>query len=444
MNPLNQVAYLPSRVRGVYYGWWLVGISSLIRTSSVPLFHAMGIWFVALEAQFGWNRTQLSLAFAFTRVEGGLLGPIEGYLTDRVGTRRMVLIGLLILGGGFLLFAQVQHLWMFYVAFLVMALGQGLGGWLPITTMLNNWFVRQRAMAMGWSNSGSRLGALLLIPLLAWVMDPDYGRLGWTLTATILGIIFLVAALPVSRLIRNRPEDYNLRPDGDPPNPPPLAGEGTRATTQPRPDTVDFTVAQAIRTQAFWCISLGHSLTAVVIVALMTHLAPLLTDEGFSLQTAGWVVTVYTAVSMVFQVVGGYVGGRIPKNLGMFMFSSIQAGAVLIIVAFPSDIVMVYVFAVLFGIGFGGTSPLATSIRGDYFGRASFGKILGLSSVPMNILLLGASPFAGLMYDLNGDYTIAFESLAALNFLGAVLLLMARKPTLKTAPLRTEVGQQQP
>ncbi len=110
--------------------------------------------------------------------------------------------------------------------------------------------------------------------------------------------------------------------------------------------------------------------------------------------------------------------------------------------AFPSNIGMVYVFAVLFGIGFGGTSPLATSIRGDYFGRASFGKILGISSVPMNILLLGASPFAGLMYDLRGNYIIAFETLAALNFLGALLFLMIRKPTLTSTAQRTKVGQQ--
>ena len=444
LNPINQVADRSHPARGVFYGWWLVGISSFIRMSSVPVFHAMGLWFVALEAQFGWNRTQLSLAFAFTRVEGGLIGPVEGYLTDRVGTRRLVFIGLLIMGAGFLLFGQVHDLWMFYLAFLIMALGQGLSGWLPITTMLNNWFVRGRSVAMGWSNSGSRLGGLLLVPVLAWAVDPDHVRLGWALTASILGLFFLAVALPVSRLIRNRPEDYNLRPDGDPPESPPLAADRTPADSQMNPDDADFTVAQAIRTRAFWCISLGHSLTAMVIVSLMTHLAPLLTDEGFSLQTAGWVVTTYTAVSMVFQVVGGYVGGRIPKNVGMFIFSSIQAGAVLIMVTFPSNIGMVYAFAVLFGIGFGGTSPLATAVRGDYFGRASFGKIMGFSSVPLNVLLLGASPFAGVMYDLRGNYTLAFETLAALNFLGAVLLLMARKPTLPSAAQRTKVGQQGP
>ena len=429
------------RARGVYYGWWLVGIGSFVRMSSVPLFHAMGLWFVALESQFGWNRTQLSLAFAFTRVEGGLLGPVEGYLTDRVGTRRMVLIGLLILGAGFLVFAQVSHLWMFYVAFLIMALGQGVSGWLPITTMLNNWFVRRRSMAMGWSNSGSRLGGLLLVPLIAWAIDPEYGRIGWSLTAALLGVVFLVVAVPISRVIRNRPEDYNLLPDGDSPGPAPLTADRIPQNRRLAQEDANFTVSEAIRTHAFWYISVGHALTAMVIVSIMTHLAPLLTDEGFSLQTAGWVVTVYTAVAMVFQVVGGYVGGHLPKNVAMFVFSSIQALGVLIIVAFPSNIGMIYVFAVLFGIGFGGTSPLATSIRGDYFGRASFGKILGISSVPMNILLLGASPFAGLMYDLKGDYKIAFVTLAALNFLGGVLFLMARKPALSSTAQRTDVSQ---
>ena len=431
---MNFIEHISHRGRGVFYGWWIVGISGFIRTSSIPLFHAMGLWFVALEAQFGWNRTQLSLAFAFTRIESGLLGPAEGYLTDRVGTRRLVFCGLLIMGGGFLVFGQVSHLWVFYAAFLIMALGQGLSGWLPITTMLNNWFVRRRSSAMGWSNSGSRLGALLLIPLLAWSIDPDHGYLGWSLTATILGIFFLAIAFPISRLIHNRPEDLGLHPDGDIPDANSVVAKGTGSIDQSGTRNYDFTLTQAIRTKAFWYISLGHSLTAVVIVSMMTHLAPLLTDEGFSLQTAGLVVTVYTAVSMVFQVVGGYAGDRIPKNLGMFVFSSIQAGAVLVVVAFPSDIRMVYIFAVLFGIGFGGASPLATSIRGDYFGRAHFGKILGISSVPMNILLLGAAPFAGYMYDINGSYNLAFEILAALNFLGAFLLLMAKKPSLKGVP----------
>ncbi|MCH8350054.1 MAG: MFS transporter, partial [Chloroflexi bacterium] len=194
---------------GVFYGWWLVAISGFIMAiATVPLFHAMSLWAVALERQFGWNRTQLGLALSFTRIEGGIMGPVEGYLADRVGTRRMVLIGLLIVGLGFLLFGQVKNLWMFYLAYVVMTLGQGLGSWLPMMTMLNHWFARKRSMAVGWANVGSRLGALMLVPAIAWAIDPDQGPLGWSMTATVLGIFALAIAFPITRLIRNRPQDY--------------------------------------------------------------------------------------------------------------------------------------------------------------------------------------------------------------------------------------------
>ena len=121
--------------------------------STVPLFHAMSVWAVALEREFGWNRTQLGFALTFTRVEGGLMGPLEGYLTDKVGTRRMVFIGLVILGGGFVFFGQVQNLWMFYLAYVLMAVGQGLGSWIPLMTMLTRWFHRLRAMALATGQS---------------------------------------------------------------------------------------------------------------------------------------------------------------------------------------------------------------------------------------------------------------------------------------------------
>ena len=145
------------------------------------------------------------------------MGPLEGYLTDRLGARRIILIGLLVLGVGFLVFAGVRNLWMFYVAFIILALGQGLGSWLPLMTTINNWFARRRAMAMGWANVGGRLGALLLVPAIAWAIDPEQQRLGWQLTVLILGITTLVIAFPLTRLIRNRPQDYGQLPDGDPP-----------------------------------------------------------------------------------------------------------------------------------------------------------------------------------------------------------------------------------
>ena len=439
MNISDQVTRITRRVKGVYYGWWLVALSGFIMTlATVPLYHAMSVWSVALESQFGWNRTQLGFALTFTRIEGGLMGPVEGYLTDRLGTRRMVLIGMLILGVGFLIFSCVNSLWMFYLAFVVMALGQGLGSWLPLMTGINNWFVRRRAFAIGWANVGSRLGALLLVPAIAWAIDPNQDRIGWQLTALILAIAVFIFAIPVSRAIRNRPQDYGELPDGARPDRiglPNSRGAPPNRTNDSALDSpgvaseasADLSASQAIRTPAFWLISFGHGFTSMVILAIMSQLGLLLKDQGFEVQTTAWVVSVYTAVAMVFQLVGGYIGDRAPKNLVIFGFSSVQAASV-VLLTYASTLPMIYLFAVLFGIGFGGRNPLTIAIRGEYFGRASFGKILGLSTVPMNVLLLLASPFAGLMYDLQGTYTTAFLALAALNFLGGALFLMAKKP----------------
>ena len=142
-----------------------------------------------------------------------VLGPWEGLLVERLGSRRMVLIGMLLVGCGFLMFSRIGELWHFYAVFALMALGNGLGGWLPMMTALNNWFIRRRAVAMGWGLVGQPLGAVLFVPVLAWAIDPDHpDRWGWRAMAAGIGVIVIFLALPISRLVRNRPEDYDQRP----------------------------------------------------------------------------------------------------------------------------------------------------------------------------------------------------------------------------------------
>ena len=457
MNSLTKAASNARRdldPRKVFYGWWLVVITgSVMVISTTPMFHAMGLWFVALERTFGWSRTQLSLAFAFTRVEGGILGPIEGYLTDRYGTRRMVMIGMAIMGVGWIFFSQVQDTkdvpilrelpWdimphfvqeivpplTFYFVYVLIALGQGIGSWLPLMVMLNNWFNRRRAMAMGLSNSTSRLGTLIMIPAIAWAIDPDFERLGWRLTVVIIGVAILVVNLPLASLIRNRPEDYGLLPDGDKPGvDTDGSGPGSGGGAAARTNHVDLTWQQAIRTSSFWLISIGHGFTSMILIAMMAHLAPMMIDQGYDLQTAAFVITGYTAVSMFSQLVGGYAGDRVPKRIALFVFTWIQASGIFLLTFGPPTLLVAYGFALLFGIGFGGRNPLTVSIRGEYFGRSSFGKIMGLSQVPMNLLLLAAPVFAGVVRDVTGEYTFAFAVLASLNMLGGVLFLLARNP----------------
>ena len=132
----------------------------------------------------------------------------------------------------------------------------------------------------------------------------------------------------------------------------------------------------------------------MVLLALMLHLAPMMTDLEYSLQTASFVVSGYTAVSMIFQLIGGYVGDRVPKNVALMIFTMSQAIGVFFLTFGPPTLMTAYGFAILFGIGFGGRNPISSSIRGEYFGRKNFGKIMGISQVPMTVLLLEYNTFA--------------------------------------------------
>ena len=198
----------------IFYGWWLTGVAAFVMViGTVPIFQGMTAWFVVLEREFGGNRAQLSLAFSLTRAEGTVMGPVAGYLVDKVGPRRMVLSGLPVMGIGFILFSQVDNLWQFYGAFVLASMGAGFGTWLPMMTVLNHWFQKRRSMAMSLAMEGFALGGVLLMPALAWAIDPDEpDRLGWRLTAAGIGVVLIILAWPVSRLIRNRPEEYGPAP----------------------------------------------------------------------------------------------------------------------------------------------------------------------------------------------------------------------------------------
>jgi MFS family permease len=413
-------------VRRLFYGWVMVGLSAGIMViGTVPIFQGMSAWNVVLQKEFGWSRTELSLAFVLTRVEGSIMGPISGYLIDKLGPRQNVLFGMVIAGGGFLIFSRMEELWHFYTAFLVISVGVGLGTWMPMMTVLNNWFNRRRAMAMALAMEGFQVGGVLLVPLLVWAIDPDVpGRLGWRNTALILGIFMMAVAWPVSRLVRNTPEEVGQHPDGEAPAAVPSSEAAPAAVGNGEPD---YTWQQAVRTKPFWLITLGHASSSIVIVTVMVHLGPMLTDRDFSLQTIGWIISVYTAVGAVFTLIGGYVGDRVPLRLAICGFSSIQTLALAVLLLWDS-LHMAYVFGILMGIGFGGRTPLTTAIRGVYFGRKAFASITGISMIPMNILLLAAPLYAGIAFDKTGSYNLPFATIGIINLVGSALFLFLGSP----------------
>ena len=417
------------RVSGLFYGWKLVGLAMLVTAlAGGPVWNGVGIWVKALEVQFGWSRAQLTGAFSLAQLEGSLIGPLMGYMIDRLGPRRMVFFGFVLTGLGFVMFSQTTNLLTFYVSYSLIMLGTAAGTWLPLMAALNRWFFRMRGRAMAAAGEGSFLGGLVLVPALAWAVSPH--NLGWSTTALWIGFGFIALAWPISQFIRERPEEFGELPDGDLPSRLPAVETSMSRSPESEAESADepdFTAQQAIRTSAFWYITFGHALSSMLIATLTVHLVPMLTDQGLSLQTAAYVWSVLMAVGAVFQMIGGYVGDRIPKNVAICGFATLQAGG-FILSAFITGLPMAILFAVVYGAGFGGRVPLTTAIRGDYFGKRAFATITGISMAPLYIFMVVAPMFAAFMFDAQGSYKTAFLLLGALGSMSGPLFLLAKKP----------------
>ena len=363
-----------------------------------------------------------------TQVEG-FYGPVIGLLIDKLRPRRMVFIGMVIAGAGFVLFSQIQDLWHLYVAFLILSLGVSVGTWLPMTTVMNHWFTRHKTRAMSLVMEGFAVSGIIVPLLLAWAIggsDPNISeRYGWRACALFIGIVCLVSAIPISLLVRNRPADLGLRPDGDPAFPTsasPVDADVSPSATEDE----GYTLQEAIRTKAFWLISLGLATTTIVIGTIFVHLGLMLDDRGFSLQTISIVLAVYTAVSAISIPVGGYLGDRLPIKLVVFGLSTLMTLSIVVLVLAHSE-EMLFFFAVLFGAGTG-RIPVAAALRGAYFGRKAFAAITGISAVPMNVLLVIGPVYAGLMHDATGTYDVAFLTIAATSLVGSLLFLLLGEP----------------
>jgi MFS family permease len=413
----------------IFFGWYIVaGGFVLSAILGGLMFHAFGQYVVVFEDEFGWSRTALSIAFSIQMVEAGLLGPIQGWTLDKFGPRRIMMIGITIFAIGFFMLGQINSLPAFYVAFIVIALGMSIGSMMGVAVAVVNWFNRRRALAMSITTMGFAFGGFLQ-PAIAWSLD----NIGWRETAVVSGLAVLLVGLPLAGLMRHRPEQYGYGVDGDPP------GEGASdhgAGPELDPDEVNFTWQEALRTRAFWFISIGHAASLLVVGAVMVHLVSHLGDSlGYSLSEAANVILVITALTVLGMLIGGYLGDRMPMR---YILAAAMLGhmASLIVLTVATTLAGVLVFAVLHGLSFGARGPLTQAIRADYFGRASFGTVMGFSSLIILIGMVAGPLIAGLSFDLTGTYRAGFVLLAIVAGLGSIVFFASTPP----APPRSASG----
>jgi sugar phosphate permease len=383
------------------------------------MMQAFGAYVAVLSEEKGWSKTALSGAAALHQMEVAILGPILGWMLDRFGPRRFVRLGVVMFGVGLMLFSQVDTLPTFYGAFIVIALGVGFCGFFPLNVAIIHWFERWRARAMSSMSIGLAFGGIV-VPLVAWSMEVW----GWRATAFTSGVIVVVAGSWLASMIYNRPSDRGDTVDGVAEERPSQQFSSTTTTSGTR----DFTAREAVRTPAFWLLSLGHGFALFVVQAVVVHaIAHLKEGLGYTVAQAALVITLVTVSQIGGVMIGWVIGDRYDKRLisaaCMLMHMS---GLLLLTYAF--SLAMVVGFAVLHGVAWGLRGPFMQALRADYFGRSAIGMILGLSFLIIMVGQVGGPMIAGLLADLTGNYRAGFTVLALLAGLGSVFFLAAKKP----------------
>ena len=343
------VGWFLAQPRKLFYGWWIVGAGLVSMTLSSGLFfNGFGFYFLPIQSQFGWSSTAMSGAVSLSRLESGLLGPLEGYLIQRYGPQRVMFVGFLVFALGFALLSQSTHIVTFYAAILVMALGSGLAGFAAVVAAINNWFRRNRTKAFGISMLGLGLGGVIFSSLLAW----SIAEFGWQNTALFSGALLLILGLPIARIVRYSPEPYGLLPDGDKPEDEAESSsdDETRRRIVP-PSDEDFTWKEALQTPAFWIISVCHALALVAISATGVHqVAYMENDLGLSGARAALVVVVLSTVMMLCQPMGGFLGDRYSKK-HIAALCLLGHGAAMVLLAMATGFGFLMVYAVVQGLG---------------------------------------------------------------------------------------------
>jgi MFS family permease len=407
----------------IFPGWWMILLGAVIYAVGGGIFfQALPVFFLPLKHDFQVSSAAVSLLYAAARLEGGLEGPLVGYLITRVGPRAMIIAGTCMSGGGMLLLALAPGYWSFFAIYVfVVCLGFNAGFFHPVSALVNYWFIRHRGVGIAWVSAAGYAGGMILAPLLSGIIQ----RWGWRASAAAAGALVLVVGLPAAWPIRSTPESMGLRPDGASPAP------GPRDDASPASllDEPDVAVREALRTRTFWVLMGTISTRLFVTIALSTHIVAIMVWGGLSEMAAAYVVSLYSLTCILATMGWGWIADRWSKPL----VCSVGLGPMMLaMVGLVCSQATFWLYALAVGLGIVmGTASLNWILIGDLFGRRSYPTLRGLMGVGYGTATFLSPIFAGWIHDLTGSYRLVLVTFTAIALAAAVSFA-----TLPAAPTR--------
>ncbi len=410
-----------------FYGWTaLIGVMLAYGGLCGDIIYAYCIFLPAMGESFHWSRSALSGPYGLFIIVGGMLGPVAGITVSRFGARKNIILCNIVAALGLLGMSQVGELWHVYLFFGAMAgMSLGFGEFISVTTVINNWFIRRRALAMGLLFASGGIGGFVFPPLISWLISGFGWRAAW---ACIAAIHFMLTVILAGILIRSRPEDIGQVPDGLSDAPGQHLSEKT-AARRVYQTSVDWTLKDALRAPTLWLIIASFSAFFFASNMLTTHQVAYLEGLNFSPMMSATVFGLMIGISIIGRLLSGALALRFEGRYLAAIFLTLMGLGILTLIS-ARDVSFIYLYSILMGIGFGGMIVLMPNLLGAYFGRTHYSRIVGWTT-PIITLVCAASPvIAGFLYDVTGKYFLSFFLAAVLIFASVIIALLSRPPRL--------------
>ncbi|MDA0733994.1 MAG: MFS transporter [Chloroflexi bacterium] len=411
----------------IYYGWWMVAITSgMIFVASGIFFRGFTVFVPAIRVALGISQAQTNLIFSIARAEGGLEGPFAGWLIDRYGNRRMLVPSILLAAAGFIILGFfISGVWGFALVYLLMvSLGNSIAFQHAMFAGLNQWFRRRRSLAISILAATASLGGLALVPTMNWLITGH----GWQKGMLLAGILYLIILLPLTIFFRNRPEDMGLLPDGD--TSPPMASGGGNGPSGRQLELRDYTVKEAMRTRAYWLLMVGAGLRQMATLGILVSIVPILETKGLSNQGAANLTGLMFGINFFSRLVIGYFGDRFPKSLILGCTLSIEAlGFIFLFFGDWSGFGIVLILLFIFFQGMGdGAGIIVWAALGEYFGRDRFATLRGYITFAFSWALIASPVYAGWVFDHFGNFDWAIGPGGICAAIASLCFFAIKKP----------------
>ena len=391
---------------------------------SAAYFQGFGVLIIPIERTFGWDRWVISAAMSLRQLESGIVSPAVGFLLDHFSARKLIFWSAAISGAGFIGLGFTAGIVTFFFFFVIISLGaSGVSHAVTWPVIISRWFRRNRGLATGLAVTGPIFGSPIVI--LNTQIEEAYG---WRFVLFGYGILILVGVTLLSTLVRDRPEPYGLRPDGDPPEDNVSAERATRPSHHPT--DAGLTLRAVFRTKEFWLFTSYLSGTFAINSAVQAHMIPYFQqDLGLTATWAAVVMSMVFIISGIGRIGGGYLLDRTDYRLVLAVVAAMMGLALLYLqVVAVKTVWATLPFALMFGVSFGCLVPMRGAVGSIMFGTRAIGKVLGLlQGGPIAAGVVGPMVM-GLIFDLHGNYSAAIWGLIAISALMMPLSLAMASP----------------